>query len=84
MYSGTFTALVTPFKDGEVDYDALDRLIERQIEAGVDGVVPAGCENGAQGKHKVVELRQSGAQPHGGDLQAHQVIGDASGGVAVW
>jgi len=39
---GTFTALVTPFRDGHVDYGALERLVERQVASGVDGVVPCG------------------------------------------
>lgn len=42
MFDGTYTALVTPFRDGDVDYDALGKLIEAQVEAGVDGVVPCG------------------------------------------
>lgn len=42
MFEGTYTALITPFRDGEVDYPALARLIERQVEAGIDGVVPCG------------------------------------------
>jgi 4-hydroxy-tetrahydrodipicolinate synthase len=42
MFEGTYTALVTPFKNGEVDYPALGKLIEKQVEAGVDGVVPCG------------------------------------------
>jgi len=37
---GCGTALVTPFKDGEVDYDAYTALIERQVEGGVDFLVP--------------------------------------------
>jgi len=42
--SGTLTALVTPFTpDGEaVDFDALDALVEAQIEGGVSGLVPCG------------------------------------------
>ncbi|PIN74006.1 4-hydroxy-tetrahydrodipicolinate synthase [Candidatus Woesearchaeota archaeon CG10_big_fil_rev_8_21_14_0_10_45_16] len=41
--SGLYTALVTPFdKDGEVNYDVLGRLIDRQIAAAVDGIVPCG------------------------------------------
>ena len=40
--SGTYTALVTPFFDGKVDESALTRLLEAQIAAGVDGVVPVG------------------------------------------
>lgn len=40
---GAYTALVTPFnKDGEVDEEALRGLIERQVQAGVDGVVAVG------------------------------------------
>ena len=39
---GCYTALVTPFRDGEVDYAALGELVEAQIRAGVDGVVPVG------------------------------------------
>ncbi|WOI52361.1 4-hydroxy-tetrahydrodipicolinate synthase [Parvularcula sp. LCG005] len=39
---GSFTALVTPFKDGAVDFDAFDRLLERQLAGGTHGVVPAG------------------------------------------
>ncbi len=41
-FAGVFTALVTPFRDGAVDVAAFDRLVERQIAAGVAGLVPAG------------------------------------------
>ncbi|EGF90647.1 dihydrodipicolinate synthase [Asticcacaulis biprosthecium C19] len=41
-FSGVITALVTPFKNGEVDYDAFAVHIERQIAAGVHGLVPVG------------------------------------------
>jgi len=41
-FRGTMTALITPFRDGAVDDDALDALVERQIAAGIDGVVPCG------------------------------------------
>ena len=41
-FAGVFTALVTPFRDGEVDVAAFDRLVERQIAAGVGGLVPVG------------------------------------------
>ncbi|MBJ80316.1 MAG: 4-hydroxy-tetrahydrodipicolinate synthase [Myxococcales bacterium] len=41
--SGTFTALVTPFKsDGSVDYGALEALVNDQLENGIDGLVPCG------------------------------------------
>jgi 4-hydroxy-tetrahydrodipicolinate synthase len=43
MFTGTYTAIVTPFDaKGEVDYPAFRRLIEMQIEAGVAGIAPAG------------------------------------------
>ncbi|MGF1677965.1 MAG: 4-hydroxy-tetrahydrodipicolinate synthase [Candidatus Methylacidiphilales bacterium] len=41
-FEGTITALVTPFRDGLVDEAALNRLIDLQIEAGVEGLVPVG------------------------------------------
>jgi 4-hydroxy-tetrahydrodipicolinate synthase len=42
MFSGAFTALVTPFKNGEVDVEALESLVEFQIEGGINGLVPCG------------------------------------------
>ncbi len=43
MFRGTYTALVTPFTPaGAPDADAFAALIERQIAAGIDGVIPAG------------------------------------------
>jgi 4-hydroxy-tetrahydrodipicolinate synthase len=42
MFTGTYTAIVTPFKNGQVDETALERLIDFQIKGGVDGVVPVG------------------------------------------
>ncbi len=44
MYSGSFVALVTPFKDNfDIDFDAYGRLIDMQLENGTHGIVPAGC-----------------------------------------
>jgi 4-hydroxy-tetrahydrodipicolinate synthase len=42
MFRGTFTALVTPFRDGAVDSGALENLIESQIAAGINGLVAVG------------------------------------------
>ena len=43
MFKGAYTAIVTPFgRDGGVDYERLRELLERQIAAGIDGVVPVG------------------------------------------
>src|ERR1041385_5186589 len=42
MFTGTYTAIVTPFKNGVVDEAAFERLIRMQIRGGVDGIVPVG------------------------------------------
>lgn len=42
MLTGTYTAIVTPFRQGAVDEDALQRLVDLQIKGGVDGIVPVG------------------------------------------
>jgi 4-hydroxy-tetrahydrodipicolinate synthase len=42
MFTGTYTAIVTPFKDGKVDEAAFRNLIQFQIDNGVSGIVPAG------------------------------------------
>jgi len=42
MFTGTYTAIVTPFKNGQIDETAFERLIEFQIKGGVDGIAPAG------------------------------------------
>ena len=42
MFRGTYTALVTPFRDGEIDVPALEALVEGQIADGVSGVVAVG------------------------------------------
>jgi len=39
---GVYTALVTPFRDGKVDLETLDRLVDMQIAGGVAGIVPVG------------------------------------------
>lgn len=42
MFEGVYTALATPFRDGAVDERALRELVELQVAAGVDGLVPCG------------------------------------------
>jgi 4-hydroxy-tetrahydrodipicolinate synthase len=42
MFPGCLTALVTPFRNGAVDVKALADLVERQIAAGINGLVPCG------------------------------------------
>lgn len=42
MFKGSITALITPFKDGEIDWPAFENLVEWQIEQGTHGLVPCG------------------------------------------
>lgn len=60
-FKGLATALVTPFADGEVDWKAFRNLVRRQVEAGVDFLVPLGstaetpCLTDAE-KVKILEI----------------------------
>ncbi len=42
MVKGSIVAIITPFKNGEVDYDSLEKLIEYHIKNGTSGIVPCG------------------------------------------
>lgn len=42
MFRGTYTALVTPFRDDQIDAAAFEKLIEAQIAGGVTGIIPVG------------------------------------------
>ncbi len=42
VFKGCGTALITPFRDGDVDYEAFAALVDRQVEGGVDFLVPLG------------------------------------------
>lgn len=42
-FAGAYTALITPFTDdGAIDWDSLGELVEQQVAAGIDGIVPCG------------------------------------------
>ena len=61
MFRGTYTALVTPFQNEEIDIDAFTNLIETQIAAGIDGIVPVGTTGESPTlscgeRHHVIEL----------------------------
>ena len=60
MFRGTFTAVVTPFRNGDVDFPALEKLIEAQIAAGITGIVAVGTTGESptlthDEKHDVIE-----------------------------
>ena len=42
MFKGAYTALITPFKDGKINYNKMAELIEFQINEGIDGLVVCG------------------------------------------
>ena len=61
MFTGAMVALVTPFQDGDVDYETLDELVDFQIENGIDALVPVGttgeCPTLSHVEHKKVVER---------------------------
>lgn len=42
MFHGVFTAIITPFKNGKIDYPSYFRILDNQLASGVSGVVPCG------------------------------------------
>ncbi len=42
MFTGAMVALVTPFQDGDIDFQTLDELIEFQLSGSIDAIVPVG------------------------------------------
>lgn len=61
IFHGAFTALITPFRDGQIDTEALAALVDAQIAGGISGLVPCGTTGEAAtlsyAEHiKVIEL----------------------------
>lgn len=42
LFNGTATAIVTPFSHNRIDYDAYDRILQMQLDAGIDAIVATG------------------------------------------
>jgi 4-hydroxy-tetrahydrodipicolinate synthase len=60
MFRGTFTAIVTPFRNGDVDFAALEKLVEAQVAAGITGLVAVGTTGESptltyDEKHEVIQ-----------------------------
>ena len=60
MFRGTYTAVVTPFHNGAVDFAALEKLVESQIAAGITGIVAVGTTAESptlthDEKHEIIE-----------------------------
>jgi len=71
VFEGVITALVTPFRGDQLDEEALRRLVERQIEAGVDGLAPCGSTG------------ESATLSHAEHRRVVEVVVDAAGGRVV-
>jgi len=58
MFTGAMVALITPFRDGQIDWQTLDELIDFQLENGIDAIVPVGttgeCPTLSHEEHKKV------------------------------
>ena len=67
--TGCGTALITPFRNGEVDYDAFAALVDRQVEAGIDFLVPLGTTGETpcledEERIKVLQIAKEHSQGH--------------------
>lgn len=64
MFAGTFTALITPFRDGSLDREAFKALIDRQVEAGITGIVPVGTtgESPTLGRDEHLEVIEAAVE----------------------
>lgn len=61
MFTGAMVALITPFQEGEIDYQTLDELVSFHLENGIDALVPVGttgeCPTLSHVEHKKVNER---------------------------
>ena len=61
MFHGSITALITPFKNGEIDWPAFENLVEWQVENGTHGLVPCGttgeCPTLSHDEHNAIVER---------------------------
>jgi 4-hydroxy-tetrahydrodipicolinate synthase len=86
MFKGTYTAIVTPFKDGKVDEPSLERLIRAQIKGGVQGIVPAGTtgESPTLSFEEHIQLIERSVQLAGGKVKVIAGTGGNSTDEAVY
>jgi len=86
MFTGTYTAIVTPFRRGVLDEPALDRLIKAQIKGGVDGIVPVGTtgESPTLDYEEHVRVIQLAVQFAGGKIKVLAGTGGNSTSEAIY
>jgi 4-hydroxy-tetrahydrodipicolinate synthase len=71
MFQGVYTAVITPFRQGKIDYDSYFKILENQIRSGVAGVVPCGTtgESPTLSYEEHKELIQKTVQVVSGKIQ---------------
>ncbi len=85
MFRGTYTALVTPFRDGKIDAVAFEKLIESQITGGITGVIAVGTtgESPTLSHHEREEVIQLSVQIAKGRCQVLAGTGSYSTSEAI-
>ena len=85
MFSGSFTAVVTPLKNNKVDFDAYKKIIDMQIEAGITGIVPCGStgESATLSHQEHDEVIQKAVEFSGGKLKVIAGTGSNSTAEAI-
>ena len=80
MFTGTYTAIVTPFRNGKIDEKALEHLIRIQVRAGVDGIVPVGTtgESPTVDYDEHVRIIELSVKLAGGKIKAVEVASPIS------
>ncbi len=66
MFRGAYTAIITPFREGKVDEKKLEELVDLQLKAGVQGIVPCGTTGeslflSAPEQKRIIEICVQGA-----------------------
>src|SRR5262245_24317222 len=86
LFAGTYTAIVTPFKNGKVDKLALKKLIQSQVKGGVDGIVPVGTtgESPTLDYEEHVEVIQLAVEFAGGKIKVLAGTGGNSTSEAIY
>ena len=81
---GVYTALVTPFDGGQVDYAALRRIVDQQVAGGVAGIVPVGttgesptltCEEHLKVIETVIEQAEAASVTYPGFIRDFRELG---------
>ena len=75
MFTGSMVALITPFKDGKVDWQSLERLIDFHIQSGTHGIVPCGTtgEVATLNAHEHRQVIEATVEASGGRARARSV-----------